>query len=197
MRRFYHWCRRAWPLWASLMVIAAHLAVVNTFPQQSKEINGGFSIAMQVLGGLLVLYSIDSTLGLMREESIFRIISKWLQDCPLWSKSKAVNVSVSSAASAMASFNARVKTVASSLPDRVTELERQVEEAYREMDRKNQALKELISEAKGQLSTRIGGAESAIRSVEKKLDTTMLSGIKQQIFGVVIAIYGAGLGYFS
>ena len=197
MRRFYHWCRRAWPLWAILVVIAAHLTVVNTFPQQSKEINGGFSIAMQVLGGLLVLYSIDSTLGLMREESIFRVIMKWLQDCPLWSKPKAVNVSVSSAASAMASFNARVKTVASSLPDRVTELERQVEEVYREMDRKNQALKELISEARGQLSTRIGGGESASRGVEKKLDTKMLSGIKQQIFGVAIAIYGAGLGYVS
>lgn len=197
MRRFYNWCRRAWPLWASLMVIAAHLGVVSMFPQQSNEINGGFSIAMQVLGGLLVLYSIDSTLGLMREESIFRVIMKWLQDCPLWSKPKGVEVSVSSAASAMASFNPRVKTAIASLPDRVTELERQVEEVYREMDRKTQALKELISEAKGQLSTRIGGAESAIRGVEQKLNTTMLSGIKQQVFGVVIAVYGAGLGYFS
>jgi hypothetical protein len=179
------------------MVIAAHLAVINTFPQQSKEINKGFSIAMQVLGGSLVLYSINSTLGLMREESIYRVITKWFRDCPLWSKPKVVEVSVSATANASASLQARVKKGASSLTDRVTELERQVDEAYREMDRKNQTLKELISEVKGQLSTRIGGAESAIRGVEKKLDTTTLSGIKQQVFGVVVAVYGAGLGYFS
>lgn len=179
------------------MVIAAHLAVVNTFPQQSKEINAGFSIAMQVLGGLLVLYSIDSTLGLMREESIYRLVTKWFRDCPLWSKPKVAEVSMSATANASASFQARVKKGASSLTDRVTELERHVDEAYREMDRKHQALKELISEAKGQLSTRIGGTESAIGRVEKKLNTTILSGIKQQAFGVVIAVYGAGLGYFS
>ncbi|PMR74493.1 hypothetical protein C1H69_14750 [Billgrantia endophytica] len=72
-----------------------------------------------------------------------------------------------------------------------------MDEVYRDMGLREQALKKLVSEVKDELSARASKSEAAICEVEGKIDATALGSIKQQVFGVVIAVYGAGLAYFS
>lgn len=197
MRRFYRWCARAWPFWVAVFVIGTHQGLWAAFPQQSTDINKAFSIGLQIVGGLLVLHSIDSTLGMLRGESIPRIIAHWFRSCPIWSKPQKIEGSGVASVGFVSSANLRVKNQASSLSQRVSELERQMDEVYQDIARREQALKELVSEVKEELSKRVGQSEVAIRDVKEKIDNTALGSIKQQIFGVVIAIYGAGISYFS
>ena len=197
MGRFYRWCVRAWPLWAAVIVMGTHQGLWAAFPQQSADINKAFSIGLQIVGGLLVLHSINSTLGMLRGESIPRLIAHWLRSCPIWSKPQKIEVSGVTSVGVVSSANLRVKNQASSLSQRISELERQMEEVYRDIVRREQALKKLVSEAKEELSARMGQSEVAIRDVKDKIDNSALGSIKQQIFGVIIAVYGAGISYFS
>lgn len=197
MWRFYQWFFRAWPLWATLFVIAAHLFTLSIFSQQSEGVNKSFSIGLQVLGGLLVLDSINSTLGMLRGTTIFRVIAEWFLSCPIWSTPRTIEGAGIATLSVTASGQGRVKRKATAIPDRVAELEQQMDEMYQDIGRREKALRKLISDTKTELSDRVQKGEAAIRRVDGKVDATALGTIKQQVFGVVIAIYGAGLGYLS
>jgi hypothetical protein len=197
MWRFYQWCVRAWPLWATLFVIAAHQTMIATFPQQSEIINKAVSIGLQVLGGLLVLYAIDSTLGMFRGTTIFRVMAEWFLSCPIWRKPRTIEGSGATTLSVTASGQGRIERKAGSIAGRIAELERQMDEMYQDIGRREKALRKLISDSKAEFSDRVQQSETAIRRVEGKVDATALGSIKQQAFGVVIAIYGAGLGYLS
>lgn len=96
-----------------------------------------------------------------------------------------------------ASFQGRVKRQANSLSDRVTELEHQMEEMHQDIVKRERAIQKLVSDTKEELSARAGSNEVELRDIKAKVDGTVLGSIKQQAFGVVIAVYGAGLGYFS
>jgi hypothetical protein len=180
-----------------LLVIAAHQSTLSIFTQQSEGINKGYSIGLQALGGLLVLYSIDNTLGMLRGTTIFRVVAEWFLSCPIWNKKRTIEGAGVATVNATASGQVRVKRKATSISDRVSELERQMDEMYQDIGRREKALRKLISDAKAELSDRVQKSETAIRGVEGKVDATALGSIKQQVFGVVIALYGAGLGYLS
>ncbi|MFB9866230.1 hypothetical protein [Vreelandella sulfidaeris] len=96
-----------------------------------------------------------------------------------------------------ASGSGRVKRRAITLEERVEELERQVDEAYKEMHQREEAVKSLVSDVKNELLSKIAENQAGIRGVEGKLDNTTLGGLKQQVFGVLIVIYGALLGHIS
>lgn len=196
MRRFYLWCARAWPFWAILLVIGVHQGSLMFFSENSENISKGFSAGLQVIGGLLVLQSIDSALGILRGSSISSLIIQWLRTCPAWYKHKVVTVMATSTASATASIYSRVHHKATSLSSRVTELERQIAEVHQEMERREQALIKIISDTKDELIAREGENAATIRDIERKINVTALGSIKKQAFGVVIAMYGAGIGYF-
>lgn len=197
MKRFYKWVSSAWPLWGTLLVIGVHQGLLTSLPSKTESINESLSIGLQVIGGLLVLHSIDSSLGLLRGESIPRVIIQWFRTCPVWSKRKVVEARMSATLDITASFQGRVKRQANSLSERVTELELQMEEMHQDIVKRERAILKLVSDTKEELSARAGSNEVELRDIKAKVDGTVLGSIKQQAFGVVIAVYGAGLGYFS
>lgn len=197
MKRFYRWFMDAWPIWAAASIIGAHRGLLQAFPQKIEETNTVFSLGLQIIGGLMVLYSIDSNLAELRGQNIWLLIRQWFQNCPLWSKPRTVQVSLKGEIGISSSASGRVKRRAITLEERVEELERQVDEAYKEMHRREETVKKLISDVKNELSSKVAENQAGIRGVEGKLDNTALGGLKQQVFGVLIVIYGALLGHIS
>ncbi|MET4160736.1 hypothetical protein ABIE61_000550 [Marinobacterium sp. MBR-111] len=197
MKRFYRWFMDAWPIWAAALIIGVHRLSLQAFPQKIEETNSVFSLGLQIIGGLMVLYSIDSNLAALRGQNIWLLIGQWFRNCPLWSKPKTVQVSLKAEIGISASASGRVKRRAITLEERVEELERQVDETYKEMHQREEAVKSLVSDVKNELLSKIAENQAGIRGVEGKLDNTTLGGLKQQVFGVLIVIYGALLGHTS
>ena len=72
IRRLAIWFWKAWPVLVMTGLAYAHWHALASFPSDTVLVNKLTGTAMQVVGGLIVLYSVDSNLGLFRNQSLNR-----------------------------------------------------------------------------------------------------------------------------
>ena len=95
-REVPRWVLRAWPVLALLPVFAAHALSLERFAASTPVVNKLVGMALQLVGGLLILYSINDNLGLFRKQSLLGTAVEWLRSFPLVGKSVTLSVSGSS-----------------------------------------------------------------------------------------------------
>ena len=69
-RRLTPWLVRAWPVFALVPVAACHAFALRAAPADPVFVNKLVGMSLQVIGGLLVLYSVNDNLGLFRSQSL-------------------------------------------------------------------------------------------------------------------------------
>ena len=74
------WAWKAWPLWMLLFVGTLHFAAYHYFLEDTDSVNKTVALTCQLIGGLLVLISIDSNLGILKKENIWGALLGYLVD---------------------------------------------------------------------------------------------------------------------
>ena len=49
------------------------------------------SLSLQIVGGIIILYSIDSNIGVVNNQSLFTMLKSWLRSFPLIKRSFVIN----------------------------------------------------------------------------------------------------------
>ncbi len=75
-------------------------------------------------------------------------------------------------------------------------MERQINECNQLIRNKEQELRKELSDVTTRLETAICTNNKEIEDVKKLLNETVVGGMKVQVFGVMLVIYGGLLGYF-
>ena len=196
LRELGVWIWRAWPVVVLLFLGGIHLLALATLPAHSVMVNKLTGTAMQVVGGLVVLHSVNGNLGLFRNQTLAGVVVNWIRAFPMLKRS--VTVSLTGVASIGVSGSATISTkrAATTVEERVAEVERQLEEFRVTVRAQDAALHRRIDDVKTELSSSISENQSAVKQISDQLESTAVGGFKQQAFGVMLAIYGAAIGVF-
>lgn len=192
------WLARAWPALMLIPVGAIHAAALILFPSEWIFVNKLFSTFLQLGGGVIVLISLDGNLGLFKQRGLAKAFILYLKDFPRPRK-RAISLSgvamgVNLGASAQLTIQRRPP---STLEERVELLERQLKEESERIRNLDASTTERLSELKTELSRSISAVDGGLSELSQKVERTALDGLKQQLFGVLLGVYGACVNVFA
>ncbi|MDO8890470.1 MAG: hypothetical protein Q7V00_01355 [Sulfurimicrobium sp.] len=175
----------------------AHWFALVRFPGETVLVNKLTGTAMQVVGGLIVLYSIDSNLGLFRNQSLAATVIAWIRACPIFARSITLSADCTVSCNASASMSATVIRAATTIEERLAALESRIEELRSEVAIQHRAIHSRIEDVRSELSSSIASNQSALRKFSEQVERATVGGFKQQAFGVMLVIYGAITSVFA
>jgi len=193
-----HWLYRAWPSWLLLILVITHIAACNVFPGKHSTINKIVAASTQIVGGLLVLHSINSNFTIYKGETWIRHSLRWFTQCPLFHRHQTIYVS--SAAHLKISGHAAglvITRAEKSLKKRVEILENEITSLRDELKKSEKRIMESVRSEQAQLSTQISEVNQLISELSTKVQASTIEGSKEQIFGIVLVIYGALFSIFT
>ncbi|WP_407278456.1 hypothetical protein U5817_19065 [Aromatoleum evansii] len=175
----------------------AHWIALARFPAETVLVNKLTGTAMQIVGGLIVLYSVDSNLGLFRNQSLVATVIAWFRECPIFVRATTISASVTASGSASASISATVIRAGKTIEERFAALEARFEELRSEVATQHREIHSRIEEVKSELSSSIDLNQSALHKLSEQVEKATVGGFKEQAFGVMLVIYGAVTSVFA
>jgi len=205
MKKYLIWFKQAWPIIYLIPIIIFHYLLLNLpcfnheiLCYDNPSINKLISLILQIIGGLIVIYSIDSNLELFKKKNLFNISIAWFKRCPI-RKSKTIEfkLATSKSKNLTSTVNVELAKKPETVEDKINDLYEKLKSLEEKTQKHNINFTKQIAKIndvnnKKQLST-----SKSLRSIENKLENISIGGLKLQIFGVFLLIYGAILGYLS
>lgn len=196
-RELPRWLNRAWPFWALLPAFAAHWQALSSLSIAPQTVNKVVGMALQVIGGLLILYSINDNLGLFRRQSLLTATIAWFKSFPLRGKDITVQLRGAAIGSFTGSASVSTRKLPTTLEERVAYLESTLAAHKQEVADAFASAQRNLDSAKVELHGRIGTTVNQIAELSQKVELAAVGGFKLQGFGVLLAIYGAVTSVFA
>lgn len=196
-RRLTSWLMRAWPVLALAPVAACHAIALRAVPADPVFINKLVGMSLQVIGGLLVLYSVNDNLGLFRSQSLRSAIVRWFKDFPRVLKPIFAHANLHESADATSASVSTVTPIPNTIQERVAEIERKLGEIQIQIALEVQAINAKIEATKFDLGNQINETSVKVTDLSKRLEHAAVGGFKFQALGVLFAIYGSITSVFA
>jgi len=197
LRSLLPWLLRAWPVLALVPVAATHVVALRVWPSDSVAVNKLLGMGLQVIGGVLVLCSINGNLGLFRSQSLTSIIIDWLKEFPCLRKPIFLSASLSGSSSLSSTMQATVTQAVNTLEERVAEVERKLTEIQQQLAQEVRAVNVRIERATSELGNQFAETSERVSGLSKRLAHVAVGGVKSQALGVLLAVYGAVTSVFA
>ena len=174
-----------------------HGGALAAFPENHSFIHKLVGMALQVSGGLLVLWSVNDNLGLFRSESLMKSVARWLKDFPWVRPPITLNVSSATSATLLGTPRVRLDTPPTTLEERVQRTERLIGELRQDLNEEVSALRRETSEAQEAVQHQISHGADKLVELSTRIENATLGGVKLQAMGVFFAVYGAVVSVFA
>lgn len=197
LSRLIDWFLRAWPVLAFLPIALAHQTAHAFFPTDPVFVNKVTGTSLQIIGGVIVLHSVNTNLGLFRNQHLGGVVLGWFRSFPLFRKSVTISASGVASIGISGSARASVRRAANTLEEKVSELERQLEEFRTHVREDLSAVNNRIAQVHSELSSAVASNAAAVTQLSSRLEQATIGGFKQQAFGVLLATYGAVTSVFA
>ena len=196
LRRTTLWLKDGWPLFAFIAVIALHGTFLNAFSSHGQFVNKVTGAGLQVIGALVVLASINANLGLFRSHSLWSRLTGWLRRFPgLFGPS--VGASLHAEFGMGLTGSATLSTSAATPANDIARLEALIAALDIKLTKRVDEIHSRISETREELLKLTRANEQTIQRLKNQLEEVAVGGFKQQVFGVLLAGYGAFVGVFA
>ncbi len=192
-----YWLLRAWPALAIVPIAFVYVFAHQMFPTETIMVNKVASTVLQIMGSLIVLYSINANLGLFREQHFGSVICEWIKSFPLFQKTVKISLSGSAKASTSASGRILVRHANKTVEEKIAELERQLDELRQHINEDIQAVNARVAQVHTELSKSVITNTNKLNHLSSKLELAAVGGLKQQVFGVLLAVSGAFISVFA
>lgn len=192
------WLLRAWPVLSLLPIAIVHFAAHSLFPRDPTLVNKIAGTLLQIVGGFVVLHSVNANLGLFRDQHLGNIISSWFRSFPLLGKSATLIICDIAQAQALGG-DVRISTrrTVHTIEERVEEIEHQLEELRANVHDELLAANTRITQVHSELSTAVATHTTTLSQLSARVENATIGGFKQQAFGVLLAVYGAITSAFA
>jgi len=196
-RQIPAWLLRAWPVLALIPAFVAHWLALGQYSASAAMINKIVGMALQLVGGLVILYSINENLGLFRKQSLLVTVVHWFRSFPLVRKSVTIQLSGVTSAGMTGSASITTSVSPKTLEERVSRLEETLKSLRQEVAANAAAAQQQLQQAKAELGNRIAATSDQVTELTKKVEHAAVGGFKLQAFGVLLAVYGAVTSVFA
>ncbi|UTW04509.1 hypothetical protein KDX31_05750 [Amphritea atlantica] len=197
MVRFIKWFWRGWPFWIVMGLAYFHYFMVSQGYIQPEDVNPRVALVSQIMGGLLVLASIDSNIGLFHNKNLWQLFIVWLKDFPMFSKNKVIQASMTIMETKGGAAFISAYGTPETLEEKVELLFKQVDSLRHDLTILGQETKAQINKSHDELREVIQQTQDSIEDVKGKMTALVTDGIKVQYFGVNMLIYGSITSYFT
>lgn len=191
------WLARSWPVFVLSFATFAVVHWANwTPPPTTLTFNKFAGAALQGIGALLVLVSINSNLGLARGHGMLAELQRYLNDWPR--RPQVVNLVAAACGQSSASGStASVRVMPSTLEGRVAELERTHAELEQTVFKQKGELIGMVEDVRHEGRQALVVHERRVVALAAQVEETAVGGFKVQAFGVGLAILGSVLSIYS
>ncbi len=191
------WLWRAWPILSLFPVIFIHALLIHYFCLNASTTNKIFSYGSQIAGGLLILYSIDSNIGVIKGKTLIEVLVNYIKECPL--KKLPLQVEVHDGVNVVAGGKAKVAYCRNpkTIDAKIEYLQEQIKNVKRDLEQESKDLHNKIDLQAKNMGIEIQKTKSTLQTIESRMEKVYVGGIKGQLFGVLLIVYGAFSGYFA
>jgi len=191
----YIW--RAWPAILILLLLVIHVFLIQYLGLPYSVTHKTISLFSQLLGGLLVLYSIDSNIGIFKDKNLFDLFKSYLKEFPLIKRNYVIHANTGRITIGTGEVKARVIRHPKTVDEKLEYLQEQVDGLRKELDARSAKIYKSIEKSTKTLNERTDKAQSAIDSMGTKIEEVSIGGLKIQLFGILLLIYGSITGYIA
>tara|TARA_R110002012_G_C11407190_1_gene586524 strand:+ start:65 stop:673 length:609 start_codon:yes stop_codon:yes gene_type:complete len=198
---YVKWIFRAWPFLVTALIIITH-QYTSTLPCyfqwlcfSNQVIDKYLSFALNISGGLLVIYSIDSNLGLFKKGNLYTLFAKWVKSFPLV-KGEPLSIVAEPGKYTVTAHPARIELTKP--PESIEELYRYTQEQVsllrKDLKNERRSRDEALGKMANEWSTKHSAINKNVTEINDLLKAVAIGGIKLQIFGVLLVTYGSYIG---
>ncbi len=190
LKRLFIWFFDPWPLHIFPLFLTIHIVLINQFPANLPMINSISSALFQIIGGIIVLISLNSNLNLLNKTSIKNVFINWFKSFPLKSKSVITEVSDSISIQSTVSATATVSNSLNTLEDKIKFLFDEIKRLDQKISDSTEKLKEDLNEKFKYIERKHSNLDQSLIEVKANLNNTVLGSPKLEILGILSIIYG-------
>lgn len=191
-----------WPITLPLLLATLHL-VVTLGPllsgEEVKLLNRYVSAALQFVGGVLVLLSIDANLRILSlsRDSLTARLREYAERFPLCRWSSTLTPASAHMKHSSSTFRPRAGSTGGTVTQRLDRLEAELQALEDHLTERIEATKAKISERIDGLEHRTAAAEHATSNLANSVTRITRDGAGQQVLGVIFVFHGAVAGLFA
>jgi hypothetical protein len=193
---FCQWLKKDfWWLILPASLWLAHIFIVVRI--LNLEIDGEFSefifLVAQIIGVYLVLKSINSNLKVFGSSLKEIIVDKPLRRMPKFKKRKVKAVPLDGKGMSIGDVNVSIFTTKTpqSLEEKIDYLTQKIRQLEKDYRSEFNDIRNLIHEKDLELSQKISLMKSDVKNIESKTKEIAIGGVKESIFGILIAMHGS------
>jgi len=191
------WLWRIWPLHVILALLCVHLLLIYYFGLDTKTTNKTIALLSQVVGGILILYSIDSNIGIFKDRNLVGEFIQYLREFPLIKRSVTAKLNGQfmglSGIGADLTYGRKCETV----EEKLEYLQEQIAELRQHCKHKRKEIDKRFKDVSKEMKTQDQKQQKAVEDLKSKIEKVSVGGIKVQMFGVMLMVYGAISGYVA
>ena len=189
------WLWRSWPLIVIAIIAVLHHTLRLHCNFSDEHLTPAIALVCQVIGGLLVLYSIDSKIGIFNGNSLGQIFQTYLNQFPY--KTQTMNLAGSIQGSSKVTGDLEVSRTGktNTIEGKIKYLQFQLDQLKAELNSQVTALKVEIEKNQEMVSEKIESAKENIQNVKGSLQAYASDDLKIQLFGLFLLFYGSITSY--
>ena len=191
------WFLRSWPVLIPIFFVVLHCTALSYCPTSLEQINKAFAFGLQLAGGLLILYSIDSNIGIIHNSNIINVIKKWLADIPLFKKASTQTITLGGVSSKETFGNLRIYNTPKTTEEKISHLQTQIDWVKKDLEKQNMSLQQSVSKLQKATFKEINRIKSQLSSLEGAFKEMSVGSIKTQIMGVLFVVHGSISSYIA
>lgn len=191
------WLLRSWPVLIPAFFVALHYIAINSCFASPEKINEFFAFGLQLAGGLIILYSIDSNIGIVHNSNILKVVKKWFSEIPLFKKPSTQTITVGSISSKETVNGLRVYKTPRTIEEKISHLQTQIDWMKEDLEKQKESLQQSISKLKKASFKEIDIIKSQLLTLEGDFEEISIGGIKLQVMGVFFIVHGSFSSYIA
>lgn len=195
--RLLKWSWRSWPVIIIVILFIAHLSLVDYFCSNVSEVHKIIALITQLIGGLLILYSIDSNIGIIKDKNLLALLTGYLREFPLIKR--PVVIQAQGVTMGLSSLNTEITVTRSpkTIEEKLEYLQEQITNLKTNLERETKKTNEKIDQNSKKVESKISETKSDLRKLETKIERVSIGGIKIQFLGVLLMGYGSITSYIA
>ena len=186
------WLWQAWPVCITLGLILANICAYRYFHYNWDSVHRVGGAFMQMAGGAFVLFSLNKNMGLFKQGTLGKRISRWWSLRPFRKTKNATlrveGASLVSGAGSITSLGQVQK--ARTIEERVDELENRLNAFRQEAKTRDEELHKKIESIRQAMMSDRSEILKKVTELESLIATTVVGEANSQFFGILLVFYG-------
>ena len=193
--RTFKWMLSAWPILIPAILIATHLFWIENSGAAPESVNKLIFLILQVVGGLIVLYSIDLNIGVIQKSGLFAMLTAWFKAFPLIKRAVTLDVQNVRTKSLISPVKLRVGRETNTIEEKIQYLQQQIDWLKEDLSGEMKVIYKKIETLTEKTTQENIHTQTELRALEANVEKVSVGGVKLQVLGVLLVLHGSFAGY--